>query len=626
MTASVKGIMTTLGLLKMERSQIQFMNRHIISLILLLLTLTGVAAKNNCLNTNPHYVVVNTQKLRHPSNQLTIECWIKPYTINNWDAPLSYISDNGHNESGFAFSYYNDKLRFMLKTSTMRGDEWNYNPGAAIEMNQWSHIAGTYDGEFIKFYLNGELVDSKQATGSINWDHRPSHMHIGAFKDFNEVHLFDGQIDEVRIWNTARSASDIKHYKNQKITPIEDGLLAYYNFDKLDKGSIIIPDLSKNKMDGRLSIPANEETFAHTGAMIVPYVTKLDLVSSSSFQVSWETSESVHNYDFYIVELAKDRSFKQIITTEKSSANNFQFKDIPGGSILYLRVKGYSKEIGYTSYSEIKEINEFRTGLSVIITSLINNQARTNHKPITHNSLTSDYIGLPKNIRDVKLDFRLNNEVPENIRSGKITIEGPSKTYQSAFSKSSDITLFNLDPGNYKVEIEWGSIDQKEALKTSFQMEIKPNFFQQGYLQIIFILLLCFATYIFSKSYTIIKKQTLVNIKKQLSPKNTTLEWIEPDVLEKKALIIKECITNNKLYLDPKFNLKALADRVDIPHYHVSKILNDYFRSNFNDFINEFRVSEFVRLLNESDNSNIKNSALAYQCGFYSESTFFRAF
>ena len=100
----------------------------------------------------------------------------------------------------------------------------------------------------------------------------------------------------------------------------------------------------------------------------------------------------------------------------------------------------------------------------------------------------------------------------------------------------------------------------------------------------------------------------------------------KPDVLEKKALIIKECITNNKLYLDPKFSLKALAEKVDIPHYHVSKILNDYFRSNFNDFINEFRVNEFVRLLNESDSSNIKNSALAYQCGFYSESTFFRAF
>jgi AraC-like DNA-binding protein len=514
----------------------------------------------------------------------------------------------------------------MIKTSGMRGDEWNYNPGSAIEMNQWSHIAGTYDGEFIKFYLNGELVDSKPTSGVINWDHRPSHLHIGAFKDFNEVHLFDGQIDEVRIWNATRSASEIKEFKNQKIDPAEEDLLAYYNFDKLNMDNGIIPDLSKHKLNGRLNIPANEETFAQSGAMIVPYVTQLDLVSSSSLKVSWETSESVHNYDFYMVDLAKDRSFQQIVASEKTMVNQFHFEDIPGGTILYLRVKGFSKEIGYTSYSDIQEIDEFRTGLSVIVTSLIDNQAHTNHKPITHNLLTSDYIGLPSQVRDVRLDFRLHNEIPENIRSGRILVKGPSKTYESAFSKSSDITLYNLKPGTYQVAIEWGSIDQDEALKTTFLMEIKPSFWQLGYLQIILGFILSFGIYLFTKNYTLIKKKSLHDLRKQLTPKDSIQEWIEPDVLEEKAQIIKDCIVANKLYLDPKFSLKALAEKVDIPHYQVSKILNDYYRSNFNDFINEFRVNEFVRLLNETDSSNIKNSALAYQCGFYSESTFFRAF
>lgn len=600
--------------------------KTIILCFTLLLITTGHWAQNHGFNTNPHYTIVNTDNIKLPLYQVTIECWIKPNTIKNWVAPLSYIADNGHNESGFAFSYYNDQLRFMIKTKTMRGDEWNYNPGASIEMNQWSHIAGTYDGEFIKFYLNGELIDSKQTTGLINWDHKPTDMHIGAFKDFNEISLFDGHIDEVRIWNTARSAKDIREFKNKKLSQQDDALLAYYNFDQLDKGSIIVPDLSKNKMDGRLNIPANEETLVQSGAMIIPIITELKLLSPASFQVNWECSESIHSYDHYIIEMSRDRAFKQIITTEKSSVNQFIFDNIHGGSIIYLRIKGFSKEIGYTSYSDIKEMNDFRTGLSVMVTSSKNNQDKTHHRLITDNLLTTDYLGLPTNIRDVKLDFRLNNETPENIRSGNITITGPSKTYETTFSKTSDVSLFNLEPGVYNIEIEWGSIDQKEALHTHLKMEVKRGFFYTLYFKSILFMLAIGAIYFFLRNFTILNKQKLSDLKKQLAPKDNITEWIEPELLEQKALQIKECIAEENLYLDPKFSLKALADKVDMPHYQVSKILNDYFRSNFNDLINEFRVNEFVRLLNESDSSNIKNSALAYQCGFYSESTFFRAF
>ena len=151
---------------------------------ILLFSLTKlIIAQNHGFSTAPHYAVINAQNINAPINQVTIECWIKPNTLKNWVAPLSYIADNGHNESGFAFSYYNNKIRFMIKTRAMRGDEWNYNPGAQIETNQWSHIAGTYDGEFIKFYLNGELIDSKRSSGEINWDFKPDEIHIGAFKN-----------------------------------------------------------------------------------------------------------------------------------------------------------------------------------------------------------------------------------------------------------------------------------------------------------------------------------------------------------------------------------------------------------------------------------------------------------
>ena len=601
------------------------MKKLLISITFYLL-MTHLWAQNHAFNTDPHYAIINTDQIDLPYNQITVECWIKPHTIKNWVAPLGFISDNAHNESGFAFSYYNDQIRFMIKTMHMRGDEWNYNPGANIEMNHWSHIAGTYDGELIRFYLNGELIDSKQTSGLINWDFKPENMHIGAFKDFNEISLFDGQIDEVRIWNKAKSGKDIKAFMNKKISEPDETLLAYYNFDQLDKGSIIVPDLSKYKMDGRLNIPANEETLVQSGAMIIPQVRSYTLLSPSSFQFNWECSESVHSYDHYIIELSKDHAFKQVITTEKSSINQFMFENIPGGSILYLRIKGYSKAIGYTTYSDVYEINDFRTGLSLMVTSYDNKLDKSYHRLINDNQLSTDYLGLPTNITNVKLDFSLNNETPENIRSGLITITGPSKTYETTFAKSSDVSLYNLSPGLYTIHIEWGSIDQKEALVTQLTMEVKQSFVYSIYFKIILLTVVLLLSYFFMRQYTIIRKEKLMILRKQLAPKENTGEWIEPALLESKASQIKECIAKDKLYLDPKFNLKILADKVDIPHYQVSKILNDYYRLNFNDFINEFRIKEFVHLLEESDQGNIKNSALAYQCGFYSESTFFRAF
>jgi AraC-like DNA-binding protein len=157
-------------------------------------------------------------------------------------------------------------------------------------------------------------------------------------------------------------------------------------------------------------------------------------------------------------------------------------------------------------------------------------------------------------------------------------------------------------------------------------MEIKPSFFQQPYIQIVMLIGLIALLYIGLKRYRIISLKKLRRIEDLLPETESNHDWISPEELEKKAGLIKETVINEQLFLDPKFNLKSLADKIDIPHYQISRILKEYYELNFNDFINEFRVNEFVKLLKSSSLKHIKNSALAYQCGFYSESTFFRAF
>ena len=104
------------------------------------------------------------------------------------------------------------------------------NPYALVQ-NTWYHIAATYDGASIKYYVNGCLVNEIPATGDIvvnNWN-----TAIGTKSNWpTGPEQFRGKIDEVRIWQTARTEAEIALNMNLLLNPTtEPGLLAYYQFD-----------------------------------------------------------------------------------------------------------------------------------------------------------------------------------------------------------------------------------------------------------------------------------------------------------------------------------------------------------------------------------------------------------
>lgn len=598
--------------------------RKLFLLIILFSQIFHAYSENRSFRSSPYYITVNSEYFTPPSSQVTLECWIKASSFENWASPFSYLTDNYFDESGFAFTFVNNRLCFMLKTTAMRGDEWNYNPSTQIESGQWVHLAGTYDGETIKIYKNGVLMETKTTSGPIDWSFKPKAFHIGAFKDFNEKIVFDGEIDELRIWNTARTSEEIKQYKDQNLSGTEEGLVAYYNFD--NDNNAFIKDLSRSKLNGKLSIPTQEVLLVPSGSKIVPSITNLELLSSSSFSIEWAIAESIYTYDHYVVEFSDSKRFNQIIRSDRTTTKKLIAKDISGGNSTYIRVKAFSKEIGYTAYSPTIQLNDFATALSVMVNSIAQGDYNTRHKLVDHNVLMTDFIGFPSRTKDIKFNLNLANQKPENIIPGKITISGPSRTYETEFSQSSDISLFDMESGKYRILIEWGSVNSKAPLSVNLRMEIKPTFFQQIYIQGILTFAFLSILYLFFRRYRLVSKKRFETLKEQIPAKEDNKDWISPEELEKKALLIKETVADEKLYLDPKFNLKSLAEKIDIPHYYISRILKEYYELNFNDFVNEFRVNEFINLLKNKKSKHMKNSALAYQCGFYSESTFFRAF
>jgi AraC-like DNA-binding protein len=82
----------------------------------------------------------------------------------------------------------------------------------------------------------------------------------------------------------------------------------------------------------------------------------------------------------------------------------------------------------------------------------------------------------------------------------------------------------------------------------------------------------------------------------------------------------------DKIYLDPELNLNSLAGILKTNTLLLSSLINNHFGKNFNDFINEYRISEFQKRSKVSDSQHLTMFGIALDSGFNSKATFNRAF
>ncbi len=88
--------------------------------------------------------------------------------------------------------------------------------GAALPLNQWTHVAMTYDGSTIRVYRNGDLVSSVARTGAFEQSASP--LRIGGNSIWSE--WWQGRIDEIRLYNRALTTLEIA---TDRDTPIVSG-------------------------------------------------------------------------------------------------------------------------------------------------------------------------------------------------------------------------------------------------------------------------------------------------------------------------------------------------------------------------------------------------------------------
>jgi hypothetical protein len=167
-----------------------------------------------------------------PSGSLTYEAWIK---TNSNDIPIQYLQAvrNGENEAG-------GRLLRLTEGNTpdfFVFDDNGVGTGASnstvsLTPGQWYHIAGILDTDAkeLRLYVNGDQV-ALSTNVSDEFSTRLNNFTIGKRPDL-DLNYFDGQIDEVRVWNVARTADEIRTAMHTTLDGDETGLLAYWQFNE----------------------------------------------------------------------------------------------------------------------------------------------------------------------------------------------------------------------------------------------------------------------------------------------------------------------------------------------------------------------------------------------------------
>ena len=134
---------------------------------------------------------------------MTLEAWVRPTSVDGWRTVVLKETDGGLSYSMYANDADANKPAGYVRIGS---NEEKIRAKKRLSNNAWAHIAVTYDGTTLRFFLNGEEVETRTEAGAIKASN--GKLRIGGNQVWGE--WFRGQMDDVRIYNVAVGAAQIK--------------------------------------------------------------------------------------------------------------------------------------------------------------------------------------------------------------------------------------------------------------------------------------------------------------------------------------------------------------------------------------------------------------------------------
>ncbi len=191
-------------------------------------------------NGTSDYVDVGNSSVLRPTTAVTLELWAKPGATGEYLVSMPYLP--GWSSPFFGYTVYYEQTQQRVYFAINIGGVENsfYTAANSALIGQWYHIVLAFNGTTLKGYINGVEVKSQAAVGSIAYSGSPK-LAIGSRSIESPGEFGNATIDDVRIYNYARSASEIRTDYNSGFAvkfggdsayDLSRGLVGYWDLDE----------------------------------------------------------------------------------------------------------------------------------------------------------------------------------------------------------------------------------------------------------------------------------------------------------------------------------------------------------------------------------------------------------
>lgn len=355
--------------------------KNIYGLLLVVFYISTAHAQGNALAFDGSNDFVElSSSINLVNSSYTLECWFKVSVQSGHFIVVGSSTGNTRLATGISLNPGDPGFPPFFPATPANIQFWMYGDDHYYDWTNdgnWHHVAFTYNSsnQLGTLYLDGTSVASATFGGNMTGSGK-ARLCASTWATDGP---FTGQLDEVRIWNTVRTASEISNNKNNSsLSPSTAGLVAYYHFDQGTSGGdntgvTTLTDATPNSYNGTLNNFALTGTSSNwvgenNASLPVELVSFNAINLENKIALRWQTATEVNNYGFEVEKLKvkNQKSYSDIKwenigfvkgNGNSNSAKEYSFIDdqISAGKYLY-RLKQIDND-GKYEYSEEVEVD-----------------------------------------------------------------------------------------------------------------------------------------------------------------------------------------------------------------------------------------------------------------------------
>ena len=305
----------------------------------------------------------------------TAEAWVYLSPGGGPEQKILFNQSNSGNVRGYALTVFYDGDGYYYCPSIYINGQSFFTPKSHyIPTNTWIHLAMTWevDGE-ISSFINGQLIGSSSTAGAGAYQYSGSNTSMGG-ADGGTWGQFKGKIDEIRLWNSTRTQTELSSNRYTSFIGNEAGLISYYKMSN-GSGPVLSDNTSYGYYEGELKFHVSWEM---QSTLPLSFISFTGQSHNGGIQLNWITQGEVNNNYFELQHSADGIGFSKLTTVPSKGSTTgkqqYTFVDMqPFAGFNYYRLKQVDKDGRATFSTIIKQVAENNTVTLRIINNPVTN-------------------------------------------------------------------------------------------------------------------------------------------------------------------------------------------------------------------------------------------------------------